>query len=302
LRRIGRLPEDKGLEIARGICAGLQAAHDKGVVHRDLKPANIMVDGRGEVVITDFDLAGMPDSIRDTRSGTPAYMAPEQREGREVSARSDVYALGVVLHELFTGKRPVVAESSPGLNPAIRVVLDRCLAAEPAARTLSPKSAARALPGGDPLEAALAVGETPSPDVVAAAGEHQGLRPVVAVALLAFFLLGVVGHGWVRERASSPRTASPEELWSGTRARAIRGKARRLRRIGRRCCARPESIPLDCWRSGRCRGTIEMPPESAIGWMRRRRMGGCARSGCLGTGRSDRRRRRGRGYSTPSGW
>ena len=104
LRRIGRFPRDKALEIARKICAGLAAAHDKGVLHRDLKPANIMLDGRGEVLIMDFGLAGLAHEIEDVRSGTPAYMAPEQLVGKEVTARSDIYALGLVLHELFTGK------------------------------------------------------------------------------------------------------------------------------------------------------------------------------------------------------
>src|SRR5271166_4140568 len=107
LRRIGRLPEDKALDIARQLCAGLAAAHAKGVLHRDLKPANIMLDGRGQVVITDFGLAGVADDIRgqEVRSGTPAYMAPEQLAGKEVSTRSDIYALGLVLYEVFTGKR-----------------------------------------------------------------------------------------------------------------------------------------------------------------------------------------------------
>src|SRR5271169_848204 len=107
LRRIGRLPPDKALDIAREICAGLSAAHDKGVLHRDLKPANIMLDGRGQVVITDFGLAGVADQIHgaEVRSGTPAYMAPEQLAGKEVSTRSDIYSLGLVLYEVFTGKR-----------------------------------------------------------------------------------------------------------------------------------------------------------------------------------------------------
>src|SRR6202158_3230172 len=95
LRRIGRLPGDKALEIARKLCAGLAAAHDKGVLHRDLKPANIMLDRQGKVLIRDFGLAAAANAIAggDIRSGTPAYMAPEQLEGREVSVRSDIYSL-----------------------------------------------------------------------------------------------------------------------------------------------------------------------------------------------------------------
>src|SRR5215510_10252636 len=107
LRRIGRLPEDKALEIARQLCAGLQAAHDEGVLHRDLKPANVMIDGRGRAKITDFGLAGATGGIsgHEAQVGTPQYMAPEQVTGRELSERTDIYSLGLVLYELFTGKR-----------------------------------------------------------------------------------------------------------------------------------------------------------------------------------------------------
>jgi predicted Ser/Thr protein kinase len=93
LRRIGRLPGDKALEFARRLCAGLAAAHEKGVLHRDLKPANIMVDGQGQVRIMDFGLAAAAGRVAggEIRSGTPAYMAPEQRDGREVTVRSDLY-------------------------------------------------------------------------------------------------------------------------------------------------------------------------------------------------------------------
>ena len=178
LRRIGRLPQDKAVEIARQICAGLAAAHGKGVLHRDMKPANIMLDGRGQVVITDFGLAGVADDIRGTeiRSGTPAYMAPEQIEGREVTMLSDVYALGLVLYEIFTGKR-AFSEKAIGvlhgnedrtpsrptsvvkdLDPIVEKVILRCLETEPGSRPANALAVSAALPGGDPLAAALAAG------------------------------------------------------------------------------------------------------------------------------------------------
>jgi len=209
LRRIGRLPEDKALDIARQLCAGLAAAHTKGVLHRDLKPANIMLDGRGQVVITDFGLAGVVDQIHgaEVRSGTPAYMAPETLAGKEVSTRSDIYSLGLVLYEVFTGKRAFSPESMRAhgdrtlsrpssvvrdLNPVIERVILRCLETEPSARPATVLSVAAALPGGDPLAAALAAGETPSPQMVAASGETAGLRPGAAVACLAAVLLALL--------------------------------------------------------------------------------------------------------------
>ncbi len=95
VRRIGKLPQDKALEIARKLCAGLAAAHEKGVLHRDLKPANVMLDGRGQALLTDFGLAGIANEIEgaEVRNGTPAYMAPEQLAGREVTVKSDLYSL-----------------------------------------------------------------------------------------------------------------------------------------------------------------------------------------------------------------
>src|SRR5579862_277674 len=99
IRRIGRLPAGKGVEVARKLCAGLAAAHEKGVLHRDLKPSNIMLDGRGQVLLTDFGLAAVAEqmSAAEIRNGTPAYMAPEQLAGKEVTVRSDIYSLGLVL-------------------------------------------------------------------------------------------------------------------------------------------------------------------------------------------------------------
>ncbi len=108
LRRIGRLPGDKGIDIARQICLGLASAHEKNVLHRDLKPSNVMVDGRGQVRITDFGIARLATDSTPEREilGTPGYMAPEQLVRGETTRASDIYALGLVLFELFTG-RPV---------------------------------------------------------------------------------------------------------------------------------------------------------------------------------------------------
>jgi serine/threonine-protein kinase len=224
LRRIGRLPADKALEIARQLCAGLAAAHAKGVLHRDLKPANIMLDGRGQVVVTDFGLAGLVDQIpgSDIRSGTPAYMAPEQLEGKEVNAQSDVYSLGLVLYEIFTGKRAFSVESLPelvrvrsesapskpstlvkDLDPLVERVILRCLETDPAKRMSSALSVAAALPGGDPLAAALAAGETPSPQMVAAAGETTGLAPRTAILCLVAAILGLGLAAFVSVKTSA---------------------------------------------------------------------------------------------------
>jgi predicted Ser/Thr protein kinase len=212
LRRIGRLPGDKALEIARQLCAGLAAAHREGVLHRDLKPANIMLDGRGRAVMTDFGLATLAERVEgfDARSGTPAYMAPEQLSGHEASVRSDIYSLGLVLYEIFTGKRAFDATtladlvkqrsekpiSQPStwvrdLDPAVERVIMRCLDAEPGNRPSGALAVAAALPGGDPLAAALAAGETPSPQMVAASGEKEGIAPRVAVAGLAAVIAGM---------------------------------------------------------------------------------------------------------------
>jgi serine/threonine protein kinase len=223
LRRIGRLPQDKALEIARQLCAGLAAAHDKGVVHRDLKPGNIMLDGQGQLRITDFGLAGVAGELKDIRSGTPGYLAPEQLSGQEVTARSDIYALGVVLHEVFTGKRPSADSTHPDLALEVDRVIRRCLAEDPAKRPASALQVAAALPGGDPLAAALAAGETPSPEMVAAAGEHEGLRPLVAWALLAGVIVSVAAVILLSARTDLyrrvPLEKPPEEL--AERARNI---------------------------------------------------------------------------------
>ena len=107
LRRINHLPHEKSIELSRQLCSGLAAAHEAGMVHRDLKPANVMLDGRGRARIMDFGLSDLADELRvDEASGTPAYMAPEQLRGQPATTASDIYALGLVLYEVFTGHRP----------------------------------------------------------------------------------------------------------------------------------------------------------------------------------------------------
>jgi len=221
IRRIGRLPPDKAIEIARQACAGLAAAHERGVIHRDLKPANLMLDGSGKIRITDFGLASIAASIEagDVRAGTPAYMAPEQLEGKEVTQKSDLYSLGLVLYEILTGKRTFDATSLPelikqresaapispstlvrDLDPLVERVILRCLEKDPAQRPASALQVAAALPGGDPLAAALAAGETPSPEMVAASGATEGMRPRMAVSLMILVGVGLVGFLFAADR------------------------------------------------------------------------------------------------------
>ncbi len=205
LRRIGRLPPDKGLQIAQQLCTGLAAAHDKSVLHRDLKPANIMIDGRGQVRITDFGLAQIEGESRlGEIAGTPTYMAPEQLARGETTVRSDLYSLGLILYEVFTGeavhKPGSFAElieqhshssaSKPSLliddmDPAVEQAILRCLEKQPQDRPRSALVVAGALPGGDPLAAALAAGETPSPEMIAAAGDTGQLSLQTGGALMA---------------------------------------------------------------------------------------------------------------------
>jgi serine/threonine-protein kinase len=237
LRRIGRLPGDKATEIARQICAGLAAAHDNGVLHRDLKPANIMIDGRGKARVTDFGVAVVARELRggEAASGTAAYMAPEQLRGEEVTQRSDIYSLGLVLYELFTGKRVYDSDnihelrrlheqSAPttpsshiqNIDPLVERVILRCLEKEPKKRPASAIQVAAALPGGDPLAAALAAGETPSPEMVAASGENTGLKPAIAVALFGWIVMCLVViaafGNLVNWRAQALRENAPDDL------------------------------------------------------------------------------------------
>jgi serine/threonine-protein kinase len=225
ITRVGYLSNEKALDITRELLAGLAAAHDRGVVHRDLKPANIMIDGHGRVRIMDFGLAVAGDAGAQAGEmfGTPAYMAPEQFAGKGASVRSDIYALGLILYEIHCGRKaftPVTlaelrrqkesqtpappSEFRSGIDPIVERVIMRCLERDPLARPASAAHLAASLPGGDPLAAALAAGETPSPEMVAASGVREGVRPALAVGLLAFVMAGLILAVFLKQRS---------ELW-----------------------------------------------------------------------------------------
>ncbi len=234
LRRVGRMAGDRAIEVARQIAAGLAAAHEQGILHRDLKPANVLIDGRGRARLTDFGLAGFADG-EGARGGTPAYMAPEQLAGGDASVKSDLYALGLIYYELFTG-RPAFDPSTPvgmlarerqhstpvtpaslvsDLPPAVERVIQRCLAAEPTQRPTSAFAVAAALPGGDPLAAAIAAGETPSPELLAEAGSSEGLSrrgAWIAFAAFAVALIAAVGLAPQTQLMLRAAPAKPTEV------------------------------------------------------------------------------------------
>ena len=205
-----------------------------------------MIDGRGQVVITDFGLASVASEVayRDIRSGTPAYMAPEQLAGVEVSQRSDIYALGLLLFELFAGVPPhritdreqlqklrqagppALTDFVADVDPALDLVVQRCLDPIPGSRPHSALAVAASLPGGDPLAVALAMGETPSPELVAAAEPDEIMRPRIAAACLIVLSTFALLSAWIAGSASilapSPRISTPAR-WPQT-ARDTLGK------------------------------------------------------------------------------
>lgn len=209
--RIGRLPYWKALEIARDVCSGLEAAHQKKIVHGDLKPANILIDGHGRARITDFGLSRLAgdSSGRPYFGGTVAYMAPEQLLHNEVSARSDIYALGLVLYEIFTGRRArrvhtlEEAKASvhalpqppsniePLIDSAVEDSILHCLAPDPAQRPASARAISDAFPAGEALSSMIAAGETPPAEIVAASRAATDLRIPTAWALLAASILSL---------------------------------------------------------------------------------------------------------------
>jgi predicted Ser/Thr protein kinase len=246
--RIGRLPPEKAVDVARQLCAGLAAAHEHGVLHRDLKPANIMLDGRGRVRIMDFGLAMRSGDPVERIAGTPGYIAPEQLSGKESTERSDLYSLGLVMYEIVTGARvfrtstfaerartaldPNTLSFRPGTDPRVIEAIRRCLAADPVERPPSALHVAAHLPGGDAIAAALADGRVPTPDIVASTAAGGALTPAVASMLFALVFAGVllIAAGGGRLTFLPPTYRSPLRFWPNVPARCSLASAPTQRR------------------------------------------------------------------------
>lgn len=216
------LPPAEVLRLMRPVCQALSYAHRQGVLHRDIKPSNIMVAEDGHVYLTDFGLARIVQAGESTLSqdmmiGTPQYISPEQAQGlRDLDGRTDIYSLGVVLYEMFTGRVPFSADTpfatvhdhiytplplptslNPNLDPAIERLLLKALAKDPADRFKTADELLQA------LETTLGEQAKPAPAPPPPAGKKNNLVWVwvAAAALVVLILASLLVIGLVR-RAS----------------------------------------------------------------------------------------------------
>ncbi len=250
LNRFGGLPQRKATDLALQICSGLKEAHAQGIVHRDLKPENVMIDGQGNVKIMDFGIArSMEAGTRLTGSmvGTPAYMAPEQVAGKPVDYRTDIYSLGLMLYEMFTGTPAFSADNSIAvalkqmredppppheIEPNIPVGTERailkCLEKDPAKRFQSIAELESNLRSGAPVmppprmlgttaTTDLTHSSTRIPGAGAAAAAvsrpaQRGTSPFVWILLGALLVVGALsGLHWLGVAQAANRIAPPEK-------------------------------------------------------------------------------------------
>ncbi|HUL80113.1 MAG TPA: protein kinase [Vicinamibacteria bacterium] len=299
VRRGGGLPPAEAWNASLQVADGLRAIHEVGIVHRDLKTANLMRDRHGVVRVMDFGIAklhtpagGGAVTVTGPLVGTPEYMSPEQLRGDEVDFRSDLYSLGVVIYELFTGSVPFRGDTpvativrqlhdaprldQPKLPPVLRPVLARALAKSPAERFATAADLHRAL-------ATAAAGEAAGPEAFreTSGGEEPGTadetRPVaagvlpervpilrmaaaqVSVAALAVHLLGA---GGVRP-ATVPRppVVAPMPAPAPTAVAPPPAPATTHRPIARSAAPRPTPIPTPLAAARVAGGAIPPPAE-----------------------------------------
>ncbi len=178
LRREGPLPQERAVRIAIALCDGLRAAHAASVVHRDLKPANVMLAEGDRAVITDFGIARSLDDAAGLTCGaigTPSYMAPEQLVSGVIDGRTDIHALGLLLHEMLTGQR-LAGFPRPGLDPALDTLIRRCTAPMPDARPASVDEVARMLSATLHPDQQSGVGAPPVAPVASLAGTSTSIQ------------------------------------------------------------------------------------------------------------------------------
>jgi formylglycine-generating enzyme required for sulfatase activity/tRNA A-37 threonylcarbamoyl transferase component Bud32 len=288
LARAGPPSTARAAGIGRQICEGLAAAHDRGILHRDLKPANLMVDRTGSVRLMDFGVAGLAGSA--SSGGTPAYMAPELFGHGAASVQSDLYALGLVVYELFTGRRAFVttdmrdlarqhrelppqppSEVRPGVPPAVERAILSCLEKDPRRRPRSARAVAAALAGGD---ADIA----PAADAAGVAGTEPQLRiwPLPELPLAPYPLLLPYQHPDLlagREadvakiarllRSPVPILGLAAPSGTGKSSLLLAGVVPRLRKDGRAVAF--ERHPAESGLAGRLIGDLlETPGEGGI--------------------------------------